>query len=122
MTRRVFRLSICAVLLFLASRTSALSTFEALGCVETRPGSYHLTFTAPENATITIYASSRPDRIDRNAPLAKVTHSPADVTVPVASGRVYFHLKSNSGEKRVIAVRRLPLEGAANFRDLGGYP
>jgi protein-tyrosine phosphatase len=122
MTRRMFRLSICAVLLFLASRPSALSTFEALGCEETRPGSYHLTFTAPDNATVTIFASSRPDRIDRNAPLAKVTHSPADVTVPVARGRVYFHLISSSGEKRVVAVRRLPLEGAANFRDLGGYP
>lgn len=36
-------------------------------------------------------------------------------------GRIYFHLKAASGATRVVSIRRLPLEGAKNFRDLGGY-
>jgi protein-tyrosine phosphatase len=34
---------------------------------------------------------------------------------------VYFHLKPDAGPTRVVATRRIPLEGAINFRDLGGY-
>jgi len=33
----------------------------------------------------------------------------------------YFEITSGDGNGRVISERRLPLEGAVNFRDLGGY-
>lgn len=34
---------------------------------------------------------------------------------------MYFFLKPDHGEEREVAIRRLPLEGTPNFRDLGGY-
>jgi protein-tyrosine phosphatase len=49
------------------------------------------------------------------------TASPVTVAIPARAGRVYFHLRPDSGRTRVVATRRLPLEGALNFRDLGGY-
>ena len=82
---------------------------------------YRLTFTPAEDAgRIAIYASSSPSRHDSKAPLAVTVSSPVTVPVP-GSARVYFHLRPAVGPARVVSVRRLPLEGAANFRDLGGY-
>jgi protein-tyrosine phosphatase len=68
-----------------------------------------------------VFASSRPDHIDSDKPVAIVRTPPVTISVPEHSGRIYFHLKSSSSATRVVSVRRLPLEGARNFRDLGGY-
>jgi protein-tyrosine phosphatase len=38
-----------------------------------------------------------------------------------AAQRAYFLLQPDQGEARWISLRHLPLEGAPNFRDLGGY-
>lgn len=82
---------------------------------------YRLTFTAAEDAgRIAIYASTSPSRHDSSEPLVVTVSSPVTVSVP-GSARVYFHLEPAVGPARVVSVRRLPLEGAANFRDLGGY-
>src|SRR5256886_15356430 len=50
-----------------------------------------------------------------------IRKTPAEVSIPGQTGRIYFHLKPASGPTRVVSIRRLPLEGAKNFRDLGGY-
>jgi protein-tyrosine phosphatase len=82
-----------------------------------RTGAYHIDYLAsPDAGPVVVYPSSRPDRIEPFAPVT-AGGSPVDVSL----GRVYFHLKPASGPTRVVADRRLPLEGAANFRDLGGY-
>jgi protein-tyrosine phosphatase len=86
------------------------------------PGVYRLEYRAsPDAGAVKVFASAHPDRIDSAKPLATLVQSPAEVSVPASSGRVYFHLQPASGTTRVVSVRRLPLEGAANFRDLGGY-
>ena len=68
-----------------------------------------------------VFGSSRPDRVDSGKPRVTIRKVPAEVSVAGVSGRVYFHLKAASGATRVVSIRRLPLEGAKNFRDLGGY-
>lgn len=68
-----------------------------------------------------MFASSRPDRVDSVETVLTIHQTPAEVSLPGRLDRVYFHLKPASGAMRVVSVRRLPLQGAANFRDLGGY-
>ena len=70
---------------------------------------------------VAIFASTSPDLITAKTPVATTRTSPARVSVGDHAGRVYFHLKPTAGPARVASVRRLPLEGATNFRDLGGY-
>jgi len=91
-------------------------------CELIRPGTYRLNFqTSPGAGPVQVFASSKPDHIDSKQPLLTIRKTPADVSVPNLSGRVYFHLKPTTGPTRVVSIRRLPLEGAQNFRDLGGY-
>ncbi len=85
-------------------------------------GVYRIDFQAsPDAGPIEVFASSRPDRIDSAKPLLTIRKAPAEVSISGHTGRIYFHLKPASGVTRVVSVRRLPLEGAKNFRDLGGY-
>jgi protein-tyrosine phosphatase len=119
-----------ALVLFLVSGTLTLRTTSSSGaagienpvCELIGPGVYRLDYQAsPGAGPVQVFASSRPDRIDSDKPLLTIRQTPAEVSVPERSGRVYFHLKPASGPTRVVSVRRLPLEGAKNFRDLGGY-
>jgi protein-tyrosine phosphatase len=109
-------------LLLVISRLVLAAGIENAICEKTGPASYHIEFQAPREAgSIEVYASTRADRIDSKRPLRTVRRSPVDVTVPAAAGRVYFHLRPQSGPARVVSIRHIPLEGAINFRDLGGY-
>jgi protein-tyrosine phosphatase len=91
-------------------------------CEQTGPTTYHIEFQAPADAgPIAIFASAHPDYIDSAYPVLTTRSSPAEVTAPNRAGRLYFHLKPQSGPTSVVATRRVPLEGAVNFRDLGGY-
>jgi protein-tyrosine phosphatase len=94
---------------------------ENLSCDQTGPNSYRIQFTASDSGPIRVYASVSPDRIDSPDPVATTEKGPVEISIPGKPGRVYFHLKPARGASRVVAVRRLPLEGAVNFRDLGGY-
>src|ERR1700730_5632415 len=119
-----------AVLLLILGVTLALPEFgsvltsavENASCELIRPGTYRLDYQAsPDAGAVEVFVSSRPDRIDSDKPVVVIRKTPAEVSIPGRSGRVYFHLKPASGATRVVSVRRLPLEGAKNFRDLGGY-
>jgi protein-tyrosine phosphatase len=91
-------------------------------CELLRAGVYRIDFQASKDAgPVEVFASSRPDRVDSEKPLVTIRKTPAEVSVAGSSGRIYFHLKPKSGATRVVSIRRLPLEGAKNFRDLGGY-
>jgi len=91
-------------------------------CELIRPGVYQIDFQAsPDAGPVEVYSSSRPDRIDSPKPLLTIRKTPAEVAISGHTGRIYFHLKPTSGVTRVVSIRRLPLEGAKNFRDLGGY-
>lgn len=116
-------MKVLAALLLVLGRLALAAGIDSAVCEQTVPTTYHLEFQAPADAgDIGIYASSRADRIDSAQPVLTTRRSPVDVTVPAGSARVYFHLKPQSGPTRVVSTRRVPLEGAVNFRDLGGYP
>lgn len=94
----------------------------AATCDQVGPSTYRITYEAtPDAGPVRVYASASAERFDQTSPLSTATTSPVTVSVPNDRGRVYFHMKPHSGPSRVVATRRLPLEGALNFRDLGGY-
>jgi protein-tyrosine phosphatase len=114
-----------AVLLLFACSAVFAATVENAKVELTGSGSYTISFQASPGAfPVTIYTSAKPDQSDAGKPVATALTSanvPVRVDLPAGSARIYFHLKPRSGPARVVALRRLPLEGAANFRDLGGY-
>jgi protein-tyrosine phosphatase len=100
----------------------AASSITGAECDQIGSETYRITYdAAPGAGTVRIFASASADRVDTAMPLVTTTASPVTVTVPSHVGRVYFHLRPEAGPARVVATRRLPLEGAVNFRDLGGY-
>jgi protein-tyrosine phosphatase len=116
----LFTLIVAPVLPHFAS--VVVAGIENATCELIRPSVYRIDFHAfPETGPVEVFASARPDQIDSPKPLLTIRKTPAEVSVPDLPGRVYFHLKPAAGSARVVSVRRLPLEGAKNFRDLGGY-
>jgi protein-tyrosine phosphatase len=114
--------AVCATLTLRIGGSAALTGIENSTCEPVSPGVYRIAYEAPPHTgPVKVFASSRPDRIDSAKPLLTIRQPPANVSVPEHSGRVYFQLQPASGPMRVVSVRRLPLEGARNFRDLGGY-
>ncbi len=110
----------CAVLLLTTGR--AVAGIENPTCERVRPGVYRIDYQAsPDAGAVQVFASSRPDRMDSPLPAFTIRRTPAEVSLPERSARIYFHLHPATGPARVVSIRRLPLEGAANFRDLGGY-
>jgi protein-tyrosine phosphatase len=105
----------------LAVPLASAGTIDNALCEQTGPASYRLDFRVSDGGPVTVYASSSADKIDTSKPVAVIRKSPAEVSVPGRTGRVYFHLKPEHGPTRVVSIRRLPLQGAVNFRDLGGY-
>ena len=75
----------------------------------------------PADAPVSIFASHLPNQLEDTKPLMVTSSSPHDVHVHGWKGRPYFHLKTAIGGTRVVSIRRMPLEGQNNFRDLGGY-
>jgi protein-tyrosine phosphatase len=113
---------VCATLILRTVSSTSAAGIDNPTCELITPGVYRLDYQAsPGTGAVQVFASSRPDRIDSDKPLLTIRKTPAEVSVPGRSGRVYFHLKPASGPTRVVSIRRLPLEGAKNFRDLGGY-
>jgi protein-tyrosine phosphatase len=119
-----------AVVLLAASVTLVLPEFGSTvttgianpTCELMGSGAYRIDFEAsPDAGPVEVFASSRPDQIDSDKPVLTIRKAPAEVRFPGRTGRIYFHLKAASGATRVVSIRRLPLEGAKNFRDLGGY-
>src|SRR5207302_9434642 len=105
-----------------AAAYAAVDCIENPTCELISPGVYRLDYQASSEAGgVEVFASSRPDRIDSAKPVLTIRKTPAEVSIPGQTGRIYFHLKPASGPTRVVSIRRLPLEGAKNFRDLGGY-
>ncbi|WP_424893228.1 tyrosine-protein phosphatase [Streptomyces sp. XH2] len=77
-------------------------------------GSYSVSWNAPGVRSVTVYAAGRP-----------VAQGGARETVTVrglpAADRQWFRLVPGRGEALTLADRSLHLEGAPNFRDVGGY-
>ncbi|MBZ5595140.1 MAG: tyrosine-protein phosphatase [Acidobacteriia bacterium] len=83
---------------------------------------YHIAFRmGPADARVSIFASHSPDQPEDAKPITATSDSAADIHLHGWTGRAYFHLKTADGQTRAVSIRRLPLEGQNNFRDLGGY-
>ena len=71
---------------------------------------------------VSIYHGDSPETMQRNAPLYRIKGETAvEISGLNADMPHYFEIVSDKGSPRVISERRLPLQGAVNFRDLGGY-
>ena len=74
---------------------------------------------------VSIYMSDDPECYYRgdtpDLPVVESSNEQAVIANPDKHVRHYFYLLSEHGEGVVLAERQLPLEGAPNFRDLGGY-
>jgi len=67
-----------------------------------------------------IYHGRSPDAIDRRTPLAVSDDGCVDIDWLDPRARHYFEVVSGKS-RMIVAERRLHLDGAVNFRDLGGY-
>src|SRR5215469_10497418 len=109
------------VMLFVGSACAHADIIN-LSCAQTGETEYKLSysFTASTHR-VQIFASTNADPTAAMPRLVKT----ADTAVTVHAGRprqrIYFFLKADTGEMREVSIRALPLEGATNFRDLGGY-
>ena len=71
---------------------------------------------------VSIYAGDSPVTIDGTSPAARVIGGTrAQISGLSPDVRHYFSVVPDSGSGVITAERRVPLEGAVNFRDLGGY-
>lgn len=76
---------------------------------------------APQAGPVVVYAGLTPDDIDRSEPVATMTERRVEIEDPDWRTRRYFELDVPDGRRMLAVERRLPLENARNFRDLGGY-
>jgi protein-tyrosine phosphatase len=71
---------------------------------------------------VSIYHGDLPETLQRNAPLYRIKGQTAvEISGLDADIPHYFEIVPDKGAGRIIGERRLPLQGAVNFRDLGGY-
>jgi len=71
---------------------------------------------------VQVYAGTRPDNVDRDNPIAQTSTGTQTVTTSALDPRIRHFFEIAGDEQRLaIAERVLPLEGVANFRDIGGY-
>lgn len=74
---------------------------------------------------VAVYMSDDPDHYyagsDLGTPLLYTTEDAVLIPNPDREVRHYFYLESEQGEAVILAERQLTLQGAPNFRDLGGY-
>ena len=85
-------------------------------------GSYRLRWTVePPGTAVAIFASPDPADIPHAEPIAETTEAEAIVRGLDPLRRYYFELVPEGGEGVVAATRFVNLQGARNFRDLGGY-
>lgn len=76
---------------------------------------------APQAGPVVVYAGLAPDAIDRSEPVATMTKRRVEIEDPDWRTRRYFELDAPDGRRMLAVERRVPLEKARNFRDLGGY-
>jgi protein-tyrosine phosphatase len=70
---------------------------------------------------VSVYVDEDPDAISRASAIGDLKDGELLVTGLPGDRRPYFALVPDEGSSLIVAERLLPLEGAHNFRDLGGY-
>lgn len=78
--------------------------------------------TPRQDLGVLIYHADSPETLRRNGPFRRVKCETA-VEISGLNPDIphYFEIVPDNGSGRIVGERRLPLQGAVNFRDLGGY-
>ena len=77
--------------------------------------------TDPPGAPVDISAGARPEDIDHRSPLLAGVTSGEERLAPLGARHYLSVAPSDGGTALVVGERRVPLVGALNVRDLGGY-
>jgi protein-tyrosine phosphatase len=108
--------------ILLTGQLTAHADVTNLTCIQTAPGAYTLSFSLTgESHKVKIFAGTDPTGAGDLQPILKTSSTTVSVHAGKPGERVYFFLKPDHGEQREVSIRRLPLVGSPNFRDLGGY-
>lgn len=70
---------------------------------------------------VKVYWSTKPDGGWKELARTYASYGGLHTADPNPGSRVYFKIKGGNGSEIKTAERLLPLQGATNFRDLGGY-
>lgn len=92
--------------------------WEQIGVERVGPSQYRLTWA--DGTVVAVSPSLSPDEVP--ALVGPVVGSKGlEVGDLPAAAQHFFHVQTASGDRWVVADRRIPLQGAVNFRDFGGY-
>lgn len=123
MTRRLLAVLPAALLVAAASAPAPVLTSAQAGAAA---GAYTVTWTtSTPGAPVDVYVAARPDAAARE--MKRLADDDRDGQAsfrdPLGGGvRPYFYVRPDAAATGLwTATRVVPLEGAANFRDLGGY-
>jgi len=75
----------------------------------------------PRGARAPVYYGASPESIDRSRPVAEMTGPVLRLERDTQGERPFFEIAPAGGPRRIASERLIPLEGAHNFRDFGGY-
>jgi protein-tyrosine phosphatase len=115
-------LALAVLLSCITSGVGRTAAIERAVVAQTGPDAFSIAIDASAAVyPIRIFSIPQPGRPGPAKQLASVRKSPAEVHVPAGTGQPFFRLAPRKGPAVVVSIRRLPLEGAPNFRDLGGY-
>ena len=99
-----------------------MDSITEISVTTTSPGTFTIAWPpAFSPDPVSVCASSAPDTLAQADPM--VTDAVGQCTLGgfAPDARQYFRLSRTNGEDLVVAERNVPLAGAVNFRDLGGY-
>ncbi len=85
-------------------------------------GSVWIRWQAAGPEKVRVFVGDDPDAIARDESIGSLERGELVVRDLPEDRRPYFALVPENGRALIVAERLLPLEGAHNFRDLGGYP
>jgi protein-tyrosine phosphatase len=109
-------------LLALTTVFAAHADVTQLNCVQTAPGEYTLTYSLTgDSHKVEIFASNDAAGSTGLQSLRKTSETTVTLRAGKPGERMYFFVKPDHGKRVEVSIRRLPLEGTPNFRDLGGY-
>ena len=111
-----------AIAALIAAAVSAHAEVTHPDCEQVGPDRYRITFAlTADSHKVKIFSSEDADGAHGRKLLLETAENDVTVTASKPGERVYFFLVPDHGPAREVSIRRLPLEGTPNFRDLGGY-
>ena len=116
--RRPWRAAVLLALAAIVFRAAAAETWTP-ACDETRDGRYTFERLGGSGGQPVLISVCPDVRCASKTRFASVTEDTYSAPMPAGLARPYF-LVERQGEQRILGARRLALQGAYNFRDLGG--